>query len=235
MALPKILVATTIYDKKDYIFWKYYNNIKSLTYPNYDILLVDNSADKQYITSLKRKGVRNVVSVPRGRNSREAVANGMNKIREKVLKGGYDYWMSIESDLLPPKDIIERLLLHQKLCVGAMYVIGYDYSPTQPPRPCLFKTRKLEDGTTGTYNLDQKEGFEHFGQGLIKMHGMGVGTTLIHRSLLEQFAFWWEDSEIKHSDVYFYMDLHNNGYDVYLDSDIIIPHWNSDWRHVKDL
>jgi cellulose synthase/poly-beta-1,6-N-acetylglucosamine synthase-like glycosyltransferase len=55
MSIPKVLVCSPTYDGKRYIEKEYYENIKTLNYPNYDIYIVDNSSDKTYYSHLKRK------------------------------------------------------------------------------------------------------------------------------------------------------------------------------------
>ncbi|WP_298752985.1 glycosyltransferase family A protein [uncultured Arcobacter sp.] len=238
-SLPKVLVATTVYEDKDYIFDKFLDNARNLDYPNFHVLIVDNSKTRDYYKVLKKKTKNmdnvTIVHVPRGKHSREGVANGLNYIRDYVINNDYDYWMSIESDLIPPKNIISRLMMHQKPIVGCMYVIGYIDNEKQPPRPCLFQLRRQKNGELETYNLPPQEGYEYFGKGLTKVHGCGIGTALMHKFLLKKIKFWYMDSQIKHSDVFMYMDLHNMGYDVWLDSDIIIPHYNSKWDNVKDI
>lgn len=234
---PKVLVATTIYEGKDYIFERFWNNLKNLTYPNYEILIVDNSKTKKYYSKLKRMGVP-VVHTKRGANSREAHAKSLNKIREHVLKGGFDYWLSVESDLIPPIDIIQRLMKHDKDSVGCMYNIGYADSTTEPPRPCLFVTQVDEVAKSiSTRNLTAEEGFGIFGKGVIPIHGCGIGTCLIKRHILVKipFQFNTEVDRIMHSDVLFYMDMHNMGLKNHVDTDIIIPHFNSNWNKVKDV
>lgn len=243
MSNPKVLVATTIYEGKDYIFKEFYENIKKLEYDNYDILIVDNSRTKKYYSKLKRMGVT-VVHVNRGANSRIAHAKSLNKIREVFLKGDYDYWLSVESDLLPPVDIIQRLMKHDKPAVGCMYNIGYEYSKSEPPRPCLFVTEPIpgEVNAAGnqmlrTRNLSPEEAFPLFGSGVMPIHGCGIGTCLIKKEILEQFEFKYELNapKVMHSDVLFYMDLHNAGIQNYVDTDIMIPHHNSDWNKVADI
>jgi hypothetical protein len=235
MILPKVLVGVTVYDGKEYIWDKFYENLTKLNYPNYDIFVVDNSKNNHFAKKLKKQGV-NIVHIQRAETSRESLTNAQNVIRDKVLSEGYDYLLFVESDLIPPRDIIQRLLVHNELCVGCMYYIGYDYSKDQPPRPCLFTVNKKDNGELETKNLSPQEGWSFFGHGLVKLHGFGFGTTLINRKLIEKFKFWFTlDTPVKHSDVLWYMDLHNNGYSAYVDTDLVIPHWNSDWKHVKDI
>lgn len=237
---PKVLVGITIYEGKDYVWDKFYENLRKFTYPNFEVLIVDNSSNKAYYKKLLKKTKKHpntkVVHVDRGGTSREAQARSLNYIRDYFLDNNFDYFLSLESDLLPPTDIIERLISHNKLVVGCIYLIGYAHSESQPPRPCLFGVKPNPNGGfTGTFNYPPEEGFGFFGNGVVPIHGCGIGVTLIARKILERFRFWYDlNPPIKHSDVLFYMDLHNNGYVVYVDTDMIIPHYNSEWDLVTD-
>lgn len=259
--IPRVLVGIVTYEGKDYVWDKFFHSMKAIDYPNVDFLVVDNSESKSYSFKLKKRTARlknwEIVHVKRGMTSRESQAKSLNIIRERVLTGGYDYFMSVESDLLPPADIIERLMLHRVPIVGCIYTIGFTYSDKQPPRFCLFSKRKNPDGTWGTENLSPEVGYGYFGNGLVKVHGCGLGCTLIHRSVLEKVRFWYildaktdvnmyngellkyhpymVDKSPKHSDVLLYTDLDKLKIDVYVDSNIVIPHWNSDWKDVKDI
>lgn len=232
---PKVLVGITVFDGKEYIWDKFYENLKKLDYPNYDIMVVDNSASKKFYKKLLKQGVP-ITHIKRAETSREALADAQNVIRDKVLSEDYDYLLFVESDLLPPRDIIQRLMRHNQLSVGVMYYIGYHYNPREPPRPCLFGLDRRADGSLGTKNLPPQEGWAFFGHGLVKIHGCGFGTTLIKRVLLEKYKFWHSlEKPIKHSDVLWYMNLHNDGYSAYVDTDIVVPHHNSDWNKIKDI
>jgi GT2 family glycosyltransferase len=106
MKLPKVLVFSPTYEGKEYCRKEFVDNISRLSYPNYDFLMIDNSRTDDYYNLLKKEGV-NVVKVPRGANSREALAAAQNYARRKALDEGYDYVLSVESDVFPPRDIIQ--------------------------------------------------------------------------------------------------------------------------------
>ncbi len=233
----KILISVVTYEGKDYVWDKFINNLNNLNHQNYDVLIVDNSKNDDYFSVLQKRINKSnfiIKHVSRGLTSREAHARSLNCIRDYFLENNYDYLLNIESDLLPPRDIIKNLLAHNKLVVGSLYNIGFYNNNEEPLRPCLFNVRKPK-GILETYNLPSNEGFAFFGNGLVKVHGMGIGCVLIHKQILEKFKFWFYiDNKIKHSDVLFYMDLRNNGYDVFVDTDYLIPHYNKDWKYVKD-
>jgi hypothetical protein len=247
--MPRVLVGTPIYEKKEYCRKKFVDTIKQLTYPNYTFVMVDNSKGNSYLKKLRMDGVP-AVKVDRGRNSRDALANASNYLRKRVLDGGYDYLMMVESDLFPRPDIIEQLMKHMdvdspflmkgKRVVGAPYHIGMGNGK----KLCIFRAVKDKQGMMKTESLNPGDEEWFLNGQLWQVHGMGVGCTLIHRSILERFRFWYSELDDdrmagmptrKHPDVYFYLDLHNNHIPVYCDSSLYTIHEPSGWESVKDI
>lgn len=246
---PKVLIGSPIYEGKEYCRKEFVANVKKFTYPNKSFVMVDNSKGTSYHAKLRRDGVP-AVRVNRGRNSRDALANSMNYLRKRVLEGGYDYLLSLECDLFPREDIIERLLENMedvelfslqsgKRVVGAPYHIGEDAQK----RLCIFRT-VIENGIGGTRPLEPGDEQWFLNGKVHQVHGMGVGCVLIHKSILEKFPFWYSElddarmaKEVirKHPDVYFYLDLHNNRIPVYCDTKLYTLHMPSNWKLVKDI
>jgi len=240
---PSILIGTPIYEKKEYCRERFVENVKKIAaeYPNANWMLVDNSRTSNYESKLSRLYPGHVVRVPRGENSRDALANASNYLRRRVLNGEYDYLLMLESDIFPPEQIIWGLLRHGKPVVGACYFIGNGVIE----RPCMFVLRKSNiPGVLGTELLPPDKYEEFRNKGLKQIHGMGVGCVLIHRSILERFSFWYSSADDdrmkgtpdrKHPDVYFYLDLHNAQIPMFADTDIWCPHEYSDWSTVTDV
>lgn len=233
MRYPKILIFCPTYEGKDYAIDRWVNNINSFTYPNYRYIIIDNSEGTSYTRKLRERGY-NVHHVPRGKNSRSAIANSQNYARYKMLSEGYDYLLSVEVDLYPPHNVIELLLGHCKDIVALPYFIGFKNKVQEFKIPCIFyKTVKHSLG--GTRLISLKEANTFFNKGLQEVHGCGLGCTLIRRHIVEKFPFWTDERFTnKHSDVYFYMDVNNAGYKVFVDSDYCVEHDNSDWQSVND-
>lgn len=234
MKFPRVLVACHTYEGKDYIIDKWVEAVKAIDYPNFEWLIVDNSKGSSYTSKLRRKGYR-VVHVDRGDNSRDALCNAQNFIRHRVLNEGFDYWLSLESDLLPPKDIIWKLLNTHKDIIGSVYFLGEWDDPNRPHPACLFTLDKKDGMYTGTRMLTPKEAHSLIGTGVIQIHGVGLGCTLIKRNILEKVHFWTDKRfDNKHSDVYLFMDLHNLRIPVYVNTDVVVPHYPSAWTKVVD-
>lgn len=214
--------------------------IKNIDYPDYHWVLVDNTENTAYANKLKREHPGHVAHVPRGNNSRDALANASNYLRHKVIREGYDYLLMIESDVFPPKDVVWRLLQHQKKVVGLPYEIDFGENRGL----CVFLKEKKQNGMWGTRRVSPQEGKEMLGTGLRQVHGMGVGCTLIHREIIERFPFFYDKTDDermfgmgirKHPDVYFYLELDNNGIEVFLDTSALCHHQNVSWSTVKDI
>ena len=228
--VPKVLVAIPIFDQKDYIFKENFEAIKNIDYPNYDYVYIDNSASSAYVKKLRRRGAK-AVRVPRGGNSRQALCNSQNYARNKAIQGNYDFLMFVESDLIPTPECIRRLMNHQVGVAGATYYIGTDIKI-----PCVFTTEwKSEQHQMGTRLITLNEVDSFLNTGLRRIHGMGLGCTLIRIDIIKRYPFWYDERfTSKHSDVYFYMELQNDSVPVYIDSDYVIPHYPSKWSEVGD-
>lgn len=245
---PRVLVGITTYKDKDYMLDNCYKAVLNFVYPSdkYDVIIVDNSNDKgRYANRLRRRGYKKVFHTLRGENSRQALTNSQNLIRRKLLEGDYEYLLFVESDLLPDKNLLQRLLNYGKKVVGSTYFIGTGNVKV----PCIFLadvaikgmgatrplglTRDPETGENKDYDPEEIKKF--IGTGLRQVHGCGFGCTLIKREVLEDIKFWCDERfDNKHSDVYFYLDMERNNIPVFVDTDHVIPHYPSRWDLVED-
>lgn len=113
--VPKVLVTCPTYDGKEYCWQKWIDMAKSLTYPNYDILVVDNSKTEDFYN--KYKDQIPMIHLTFGPDEKDdgmyRVCRSMAEVQRHFLKGGYDYWMNIEADNIPPPNVIEELMKYQ--------------------------------------------------------------------------------------------------------------------------
>jgi cellulose synthase/poly-beta-1,6-N-acetylglucosamine synthase-like glycosyltransferase len=213
--LPRILIGCPTYSGKEYCIERYIDRVKNLTYKNYDILLIDNSKGNKFFNKIKKLKVP-VIKGTWNEQSKIRLTNSQNKLREICLKKGYEYMMMLESDLIPPKDIIEQLLSHKKLVVSGWYYI------TSTPRPCLSQTWELVD-----MKFKPKIPLltEMSKQRLMKVFMGSFGCSLIHRSVLEQIKFKVFKTFSHHADTWFYFDCEKLNIPVFVDTDLLVPHF----------
>ncbi len=233
---PKVLVAAPTSFHKNYIAKEYYTLIKNLSYPNYDII-ADNSPDNCNKELYEGYGVKHIWNNPKGKDSTMFLWESQNNIRNHFLDGDYRFLLFIETDLLPPRDIIERLLEHKKPVVGCPYFI-YKGEDAMLMNQHIDLT--YNPGTTR--NFTSEESFAKFDGTLKQAYSVGFGCTIIKRSVVAQIPFRVagviqddsvRDNHIKsHADSWFYGDCFHNNIPVFLDTSLVIPHYNQDWRHL---
>lgn len=231
MKIPSVLVFTITYSGKDYVWEEFSKAAKSLSYPNFRHLLIDNTDDNgEYADKLRGDGFE-VIKLPRGNNSREAITRGQEYARRLAVKEGYDYIMSLESDLIVIPHVIQSLIGNAKEYIGCLYYIG----PEHRRMPCITVPEKHEKyNLMGSRLLRQEEYDDYYMKGLFTVNNCGLGCTLIERRVFEKIAFMYLPDLKTHSDAYYANAAWNNGFRVYVDTDIVLRHKNVDWNTVKD-
>jgi len=231
---PKVLLAAPTSHVKAYCFWDWIVNIKNFTYPNLDILLVDNSPGTECYEYLKKvSGIRVIHVNPGNRTTQEFITESQNKMRDIVLEEGYDYLFSLESDVFPTvRDIVERLMDHGVEVVTAPYMIGQgkDSGLLIGYQVQSFVVKNALFGII----LPANYGFYLMDGSLKAVNQCGIGCTLIHRDILEQVKFRYEKGQASHSDSFFYTDLWYLGITAYIDTSLYCHHENQEWGYVHN-
>ncbi len=232
MGIPKVLVFTTIYSGKDYILDTFIEHCDKLNYPNYKQIYIDNSKGTSYLRKLREKGLT-AFHTERGGNSREALARSQNFARNYAIKHDYDYILSLESDILVQKDTIQRLLSHGYDVVSGLYHIGDREKGQRVPCIALPEFDK-ELHAWGSRLLQRDEWAEYENKGLKQVHTGGFGCCIIYKTVFKKFPFYYDPRFSGHSDIYFFSRCFENKIPVFVDTDIIADHQNSNWLEVED-
>ena len=110
LKLPKILVACPTHECKEYAMQRWIDNVKNLTYPNYDIFVSDNSPTDEHLNRWKDQiDIEKINTKGMEELSVKRINYSYEEIREKFLKGNYDRLMTIEIDVIPAKNVIETM------------------------------------------------------------------------------------------------------------------------------
>lgn len=104
----KILVACSTNIVKEYSLQRWIDNVKKFTYPNYDILVVDTSENG--VLYEKYKDQVPMMTIPYYEDQYRRMCESMEAIRLHVLKNDYKRFFSVESDIIPPINVIEQML-----------------------------------------------------------------------------------------------------------------------------
>jgi|TARA_R100000084_G_scaffold102584_1_gene58261 hypothetical protein len=234
MYYPKILIAFPTSDKKDYCVDEFIQQIKSFTYPLYDIFVVDNSKDSKHVRKFWKEGIKAIHEPLKG-DFREELARHQNIIKDYFLAGDYDYLMMIESDVFTGECILEKLVSYAEVYNAGVVTATYEIDRGEPTL-CLTST--VDSRLVRSEKLlDRSLGYEIMGQGVIplrkllsdpdaKLTATGIGCTLFSRFALEDVNFRVDLSLNKRafSDTFIFTDIASKGYEILIDSNIICKH-----------
>lgn len=227
----KVLVVTPHNEVKNYCFDKWLDRVTNLTYPNYDILIADNSPSNKNKKKIMKAGVSCIHIKPKNKANQKYIAESHDALRNYALIKGYDFILHLESDVFPPHDIIERLLVHRKTVVSAMYFIDFG----DKSHLMLQGIENIGGTLKFTTNIEEGHDIQYVDGQLKEVYACGLGCMLIHRSILEKIKFRWEEGAFAHPDSFFAADLKTLGIKQYLDTSILCHHENSSWATITDL
>ncbi|MFH1072185.1 MAG: glycosyltransferase family 2 protein [Nanoarchaeota archaeon] len=221
--MPHVLVGCPTSDYHDYCVKEYLAAVKSLSYPHYDILIIDNSKDKTHGKVFEQAGIP-VQRFEFVDSAKERIIGSRNLLRKHVLDNGYDYFFSLEADVIPPKDVIERLLEDQKEVVSGIYYKTHDLVPQGTIDIPLAYLHVGEQKWARLRNLGKSEIAS--GQ-LFQLAYCGLGCILIKRSVLEKFEFRFKIAGKGlggFDDIWFGTDCELQGIPIFADTRIICQH-----------
>jgi len=159
-----------------------------------------------------------VYTPKKGQTPVEVMRDKQNIIRRKFLEGGYTHLLMLESDNIPPDDVVERLLAHDRDVVTGTYFIKtvndvVFHANEAVKNKCVAEGMEEPDavfvikqsvipsfwgifesslfsGRAGRlWTMDDYLSFKRRGVGLIPILGAGVGCVLISRNVMKKIKF----------------------------------------------
>ena len=226
---PKVLVGCPTSNHKAYCLPQYVNTIKSFSYKNYDVLLVDNSKTDSYLEKIKSLEIP-VVKSSYHEYARDRVIEARNVLRDKVLQGDYDYFLSLEQDVIPPKQVIENLLGWKKPIVTGIvfHLFPLDSEFKEFKEIPLIALQAKEKGKLSFFDASS---ISKARKGLVKVDYCPMGCVLISKEVLEKIKFRYEyyhntdnPEDVKWDDRCLCEDAKSLGYEIYADLSIKCKH-----------
>ncbi len=241
---PRILAGCPTAIVKNDSIRAYMKGLEQLTYPQFDVIIEDNSPTPDYAEKLqwlgekfKEKrpecGFRVIHSGLTSPRVRERIVNGRNKIRKLMLSGNYDYFFSLEQDIVCPPDTIERLLKHGKEVAGGVYYNMVQLAGKARKVPVLMTYPNEELKKAG--KAEWAKTLEPFNAQLVEVACIGLGCVLISRATLEKISFRIVENDQAFDDMHFAIDLQKNNIACYADTSILCEHhFNEAFKHTPD-
>jgi hypothetical protein len=222
---PKVLVAAPTASAKKYCFDEWLDNVMDFTYPNFNVLLFDNTNDSgefaiymndlyknRYGSSDKFLATNSlVINNNSATNVIEKMCISHNDCRNFALFHNYDYLLHLESDVFPEKDVIEQLMFHQKQLVGGIYYRDEGMFR----KPMLQMSIEPIENHIKTLNFEPIEDLCFIDGNLKKVAHVGLGCVLIKKSVLNKIPFRFEKGIEMHPDSYFAEDCFRNNFPIF--------------------
>lgn len=271
MTHESIFIFTPTYDKKEYCLEEFIKGILALDADGFinSTLILDTSRENQYFNKLSDRfsefpGITvSHYETHEQDTPRQVHATALNMGRSIFLQNEFDYFLSIEADVVPnPKDLLALFEAMKDTGADIMAgVVPYSNSSTMLYKN-LCGNLKEEYGppldfhslpsTCGgkIFNLDlyaERYSFEKWQieAKAYEMHeldqftrpfqvaGCALGFTLIKRNVLEQVVFRMHPESIAFADVWFSWDAKRKGFHLYCHPNVRPNHLWRKWEHER--
>ncbi|MEK6941839.1 MAG: hypothetical protein AABW85_03210 [archaeon] len=222
MSSPKVLIGSPVTSLKEYSIPQYIEGLKSLTYKNKELLVLDNSPDGRDLSKPFADAGIPYMKTPHTNSVREMLVRDHNFLRKKAIDEGFDYWLSLEQDIIPPPNVVESLLANKKEIASGVYFNFSHEKEDGNPKPDMFVTI---DPLDKKFFVTRRMLFDDLWPSrLINVHVTGVGCLLIHKTVLQKLEFHFDPAISVYDDVWFCKDAQKNGFEVFLDSKVVCLH-----------
>ena len=220
---PKILVGCPTWEGKKYCLKEYAEALKKLDYDNFDVLIVDNSKDDSYLNEIKEAGL-NAVKGKWHEKARDRIIASRNLIKDYALKNGYDYFFSLEQDVIPVSNTLKNLLSHKKQIISGIVMNNLPVGNAVKLMPMIYVTHKLD--ATGLDYINEEE----LKKPLVEIKACALGCVLIHKDVLSKITFRYTGG---FDDMMFCKDALDSGFKIYADTTVKPKHLHSSWEGIE--
>ena len=144
-----------------------------------------------------------------------------NKLHEQYVNEAHADWLfMLDSDVCPPPDTLDRLLLHHKRDPRRKMLGGWYRKKGEPYDPVVYEYAKRENDAMWWRNYSVDE----IGEGLERVDGAGAGCWLMHREIAEALGPRPYNMNEGGEDLTLCKKVSNLGYDMYIDWSIAAAH-----------
>jgi len=233
----KVLVAAPTFEGMKYCHEEFFSAIKNLAYQDYDILIVDNSKKDDYFNELvKIEGIKVIHDNSPEEKSVYRLISSRNLILDYGKEHSYTHILMLDSDVIPPKDIIEELLKCDKPIVSGLYFNYFLVSGKKSWLPVAWKNltekeiEELKKISPQFANINQDDIRRHITQEEInsnELHKVAMpsaGCMLIRKEVFEKVKYGKVKKTGADDDIYFIEMARELGFESYCYTKIKCEH-----------
>jgi len=245
--INRILIGIVTYSGKEYCLDDFIISLTEIIADcvnnniDFGVRFFDNSDGYDYSNKIRGRGF-DVTKCGKFDDPRENICNSYNALRNYFLDHDYTHLLTLEQDVMPPKDVINKLLKQDKSVIGAWYHIGA--GKHLRPVVCVGKSISITTNERSQYNIPNEvktkfkfdfiDSEELNDPCIMQVYSMGLGCVLMTREILEKIKFTvrknHDGSFSGFNDSQFYCDLHYLKIPVFIDTSLFCTHRSEDLR-----
>ncbi len=232
--MVKVLIGCPTSEHKDYCLKEYLDALKSLTFNDADFIIVDNSKTDDYLNKIKELSngidIRVLKDIEWFEGAKDRIIHSRNLIREIALKENYDFFLSLEQDVISPKDVVERLLKHEKDIISGVVFCDLIINGELTYKPMLWVPAGKD--ANGKELMRYLEPYEVEEEKLLELRSASLSCLLLSKKILEKIKFRYT---VGFDDVELCNDAKDLGFKIYVDTSIKCKHLikGMDWDKIK--
>ena len=238
--MAKVLVAAPVYEGMAYCLNEFIESLGSLDYPDFKILLIDNSRTKKFFRQIKQLlGVKVIHDDTEEEKNILRVVSSRNKILDYAKEKNYDYLLMMDSDVMVPPNLLKDLIEDDKDVVSGIYFNPFQVDGFVRMMPVCWKgidSETWEEVKRKNLNqgiIQKKEDVRRYlTEGEIKSGEVqevsvpSAGCLLLSKKAIRSGAKYGLLTESVHTtdDIYFFKELKEKGFKLYCDPKLICRH-----------
>jgi GT2 family glycosyltransferase len=238
--MNKILIASPTYDGMEYCFKEFIEHIKSIDYLSLDILIIDNSRTKKFFRNIRKiPRIKVIYDDTREEKNIQRLISSRNKIINYAMEKNYDYLLMMDSDVMVPSNILNRLLSHNRDVCSGLYFNYFKVKDKFELLPVCY--RKLEEKYYPIYKKffphadmrmfsRQMDLMEANSKELFEVSVPSSGCVLLSRKAFSSGARYGLIKEFEEKfksttdDLKFFKNLREEGFKIYCDTSVLCAH-----------
>jgi len=257
--IPKVLIAAPVSQRHEEVFKEWIKHLDKLTYSNFEVAFIDTTLDEgEYYSFVEKVKIKGKCPItlrhnwnPDKQHPIQMLADARDKLRHYFLQEDYDYLFWLDDDIFIPENSIQRLLSHNKDCVG--FYAHVFYEPHQVP--CLLKSGDIIMGQgLNFFSFEEIDEYKRFVDKfrkdkltesekllipfffffvnrpqLINIYGVNIGCLLVKRKVMVEVPFRTHPTFINGEDLWFFAEANDKNFEFWCDTDERVKHKNTEW------
>lgn len=227
----KVLVGIPTSFHKERIIEDQAKALNALTYKDKHILFMDNSEHDNFKKKIESLGFH-CEKGPMDEFPVKRISKSRNKIIDYALANNFDYIFFIDTDVLVPKDAIERFLSHNKEAICGIYFNTVIQNGKRLLIPGVYKLVQgfVDENKLPSMTLISEN--ECFTDQLMKVISCGGGCLFLHKDVFSKIRF--NETLERCEDRRFCIDMYKSNIQLYCDTSIKGKHFIKDRTYSWD-